>query len=135
MAKLTIDDQDLASEIIKLQQALTGATVSIAAGAANTMVVTVQHPVKAVRELEVYFSDSATGVGLTATAFSGTLAATTGVIKDTPTAAKSFVVLTDATGKFVGVLTATGKPATVYTAVVNPDGLVVVSPISGTNWG
>lgn len=134
MANTHIDDQDLASEVIKLQTA-NDVTVAVAAGAANGMLVTVQSAKAEVQQLDLYFSDAATGIGLTAAAFSGSLVASTGAIKDTPTAKKSFVVTTDATGKFEGTLTDTAKTATAYTVVVTPDGSLVVSAISGTKWG
>lgn len=140
--KLRIDEKDLAKEIADLQGAAEHTyTITLAAGATNGMLVSIQAvdgfgvALAGVRKLEVFFSGSAVGAGLTATAYSGSLVASTGSIIATPVAAKSFVVLTDATGLFVGTLTATAKPATEYVAVVRPRGSLKVSAASAALWG
>lgn len=119
-------------------------TLAIAAGAANKLRVTLTvkdsagNAVAGVTTLRLYFSDSATGAGLTSASFSGTLAAvsTFGTILSTPTSAKEFIVQTNASGVFKGDLTDTNKVATVYAVAANPtNGGLSVSAVSGTNWG
>lgn len=117
-------------------------TIDLAAGAANAMLITVTAKdaagatVAAIHELELHFSTSAVGANVTATAYSGTLVASTGALAVTVTAAKVFRILTDANGIFVGSLTATGKPATEYVAVKKPGSASLkVSVASGVLWG
>lgn len=103
-------------------------TVTWKDGAGNT--------VAGIRSFRLYLSDASTGIGLTATTLSGTLASTTGAILSTLTTKKEFVVETAATGIFAGTLTDTAETATFYVVAVNPsDGRIRVSAISGTNWG
>lgn len=84
---------------------------------------------------EVYFSESASGQGLTADTYSGTLTAGTGAILTTLTTKKHFSVVTAATGIFVGTLVDSANPADQYVVVKNPaTGEIVVSAASGTNW-
>ena len=118
--------------------------ITLSAGATNKMHIAVQvkdgqgTAANGVYAIRLYFSDSASGIGLTATAFSGTLVATAtkGAVQSALTAAKEFLVVTNANGVFEGDLTDTAKTATVYTVVVNPsNGVPVVSAISGTSWG
>lgn len=137
--KLRIDDHDLAREVSALQGvAEDTVTVTLAAGAANVCTITIQAvdgfgaAITGVRELDLHFSTSAVGANITATAYSGTLVAVTGVIKQTITAAKAFSVLTDANGLFVGSLTATAKPAGEYVAVRRPRGTFKMSAATVT---
>lgn len=117
-------------------------TIDLAAGATNGMLITVTakdaagNTVAGVHELELHFSTSSAGANVTATAYSGTLVASTGALAVTHTAAKVFRILTDANGIFVGTLTASGKPATEYVAVKKPlGGSLKVSAASGALWG
>lgn len=117
-------------------------TVARAAGAANTMRITVTvvdadgKAVAAVHSLELWMSGVSTGIGLTAAAYSGTLTAVAGAILTTLTAKKHFKVVTNASGVFTGDLVDTGKPATEYAVVRKPmGGGVVLSAASGTAWG
>ena len=119
------------------------ATITLAAGSSNNeMDVTVTvvdangSTVAAVHVLEIYFSESSAGVGLTADTYSGDLVASTGAILSALTAKKHWRVATAATGIFEATLTATTEPADQYGVVVRPGGDgIVVSAVSGANWG
>lgn len=122
--------------------AATDVTIALAAGASNGMLITVTAvdgngaAVAAVHNLELWMSESATGAGLTADAYSGSLVASTGAILTTLTAKKHFNVVTDANGIFAGTLTDTAKPADQYVAVRKPVGAALkISAISGVLWG
>jgi hypothetical protein len=125
------DTEKTLVEILKFSELST--TIAFAPGAANTCVFTVQvvdamgANVAGVFNLSAYFSTSAVGANLTATAYSGTLVATTGAILAAFVAAKYFDIITDATGKFIGVLTATAKPQGEYFVIPRPRGDMVVS--------
>lgn len=89
----------------------------------------------AVHALEVWMSEDASGIGLTADTYSGDLTASVGSILTALTAKKHWSVVTAATGIFTGTLVDSANPADQYVAVKNPfNGKVVVSAVSGTNW-
>jgi hypothetical protein len=118
-------------------------TVALTAStAANEMVITITAKdaaattVAAVHQLEFWMSEAATGIGLTADAYSGDLVVGTGALHSAHTAKKHWSVVTAATGIFVGVLTDSAKPADQYVAIKRPLGAgIVVSAASGVNWG
>lgn len=120
------------------------ATVTVAIAASETtdgmdITVTVKDAagatIAAVHALDLWMSEAATGIGLTADTYSGTLTASTGAILTTLTAKKHFSVVTAATGIFVGTLVDSANPVDQYVVVKNPfDSKVVVSEVSGTNW-
>jgi hypothetical protein len=117
-------------------------TIALAAGAANTMGITITvrdlagAVVPAVHNLEIWMSEAATGIGLTADTYSGDLTATTGAILSAHTAKKHWSVVTAATGIFAASLVDTAKPADQYVVARRPAGAgVVVSAASGTSWG
>lgn len=117
-------------------------TIALAVGAANGMLITVTAvdaagaTVAAVHELELFMSTSSVGALLTATAYSGSLVASTGALLTTLTAKKHFTLVTDANGVFVGTLTDTAKPATEYVCVKKPGrASLKVSAVSGVTWG
>jgi hypothetical protein len=92
------------------------ASISAAAGSANVCLVTFQvkdgggNNVASPTELDVWLSDAATGIGLTGTTASGTVAAgASGTDLGDLTVKKSKRVLTDATGKYILSITDTGK--------------------------
>lgn len=89
-----------------------------------------------VHEFTMIASDAATGIGLTADAFSGDLTATTGTILGALTAKKAWRIQTAATGIFAATLVDSANPADIYIAVKRPAPIpgMVVSAISGTNW-
>lgn len=110
-------------------------------GATDAMdvIITVQDgdlaTIAAAHTLEVWISDAATGIGLTADTFSGALTAVSGAILSVLTATKHVIVTTAATGIIELRLVASANPADIYVAVKNPStGQIHVSVISGTNW-
>lgn len=110
------------------------ATVTFAAGAANVCTVTITwkdragNTLKGVRTFDVYLSDASSGAGITATAASGELVATTGTSLTTVTSHKRWTVQCASTGIFVGSLTDTAKTQGYYICVNDPQaGLPIVS--------
>lgn len=91
--------------------------------------------VAAVHSLEFWFSDAATGAGLTADSFSGALTATKGVINSVLTAKKHVLLHTAADGIAIMQIVDSANPVDVYAVVANPrGGGAIVSEASGTNW-
>ncbi len=140
--RLKLDNQSVEQEIKNLQgEVAQTATVALAAGASNTMTITItlkdgfgtafgqRHRV------EVYMSGSSTGAGLTSSSYSGALTATTGDILTALTAKKHVIANTNTSGVLVLSLVDSGKPATEYVCVVLPNGRLIVSAASGTSWG
>lgn len=108
-------------------------TVTALAGAANVSTVTVSvvdyagNVVPGVFSLLLWTSSDAAGTTVSATAYSGSLVATTGTILTTETAKHVFEIITASSGVFVGSLTDTAKTAD-YIAVRGPlNGKIVVS--------
>jgi hypothetical protein len=130
--KLSINSKDLEKEVKSLNPI---ATITLAAGATNVMGITIQLNVAERRKVEFFMSTDAEGDGLTGTTYSGDFAATSGVILSALTAKKHLTCLTDSTGKVVLTLTATAEPATERVCVVNGDGSLTISAVSGVNWG
>lgn len=101
------------------------ALITVAPGAANVCIATIQLQnneganVASATNLEVWVSDSAAGLGLTANANTTEVAATTGALMGILTTEKCWIIQTDATGKAVLSITDTGKHAT-YVAARTP---------------
>ena len=117
-------------------------TIALAAGAANTMTITMTVKdaggvtIAAVFMLEWWISEATTGIGLTADTYSGDVTTTTGTEYQEIVTKKHFTGLTNASGVLVASAVASAKPADQYIAVKNPaTGKVIVSAASGTNWG
>lgn len=83
---------------------------------------------------EWWISESAAGVGLTGDTYSGAVTAGTGAILTALTAKKHFLAVTAATGIFVATAVDSANPADQYVVVKLPNGDLVVSEVSGTNW-
>lgn len=84
---------------------------------------------------EWWISEAATGIGLTADSYSGTVTASVGAILTALTAKKHFSAITAATGIFTATAVDSANPADQYVAVRKPLGdAVVVSDASGSNW-
>jgi hypothetical protein len=120
-------------------------TVAVALAASATtdgmeVTLTVQdadgNTVAAVHNLEFWFSDATTGLGLTADAFSGALTCpSVGAILTALTAKKHAIVQTAATGICTLLIVDSANPTDVYACVRNPhSNQPVVSDASGTNW-
>lgn len=114
-------------------------TVALSAGAANVVTATItlkndaDEAIAAAQVVEVFISRSAVGAGLTATAASGALAATTGAILTALTAKKHIIAVTDANGVLVLTLTDTAKTEGEYFIVKLPGtGKLVVSAATVT---
>lgn len=91
--------------------------------------------VAAVTPVELWVSEAATGIGLTADSASGALTASVGAIHTALTAKKHILGVTAATGIMTLTLVDSANPADQYFAVAKPDRRgVVVSAASGTNW-
>ncbi len=110
------------------------ATVTLAAGAANSFNATITakdkdgNAILGRHVLEVYVTNDAEGDGLTATAASGALTASTGVVLTALTAKKHIKAITDANGVLVLNLVDTAKTQGERIVVVIPrDGRTVVS--------
>lgn len=85
--------------------------------------------------LLLWLSEAATCANVTGDTYSGTLTATTGVLLQTITAKKTFMVQTAATGVFVGTLVDSANPTDQYVCVTHPiTGTPIESAVSGTNW-
>lgn len=117
-------------------------TIALAAGAANTMTITMTvkdaagATLAGVYLLDWWISEAATGIGLTADSYSGTVAPTTGTDLQIVVAKKQFRSLTATTGILVVAAVDTAKPADQYVVVRHPvTGKLIVSAVSGTNWG
>jgi hypothetical protein len=114
-------------------------TFTAASAGSNVCEVTIQATDKSgasvagVFSLDVYLSDAATGVGLTATSASGTVAAKTASGADigTFTAKKALRVQTLATGAYILEITDTAK-TTFYVVGVTGLGVTKVSAILAT---
>ena len=83
---------------------------------------------------EWWISEATTGIGLTADSYSGTVTAGTGAILTALTAKKHFLAATAATGIFVATAVDSANPVDQYVVVKQPNGKLVVSAASGTNW-
>ena len=118
-------------------------SVAISAGAANTTTATISVLrngviVPGVFPIEAFISRSATGQGLTATAASGALTATTGAILTALTAKKHVLGVTDLTGLLVLSLVDTAKTAGEYFCAFTPGGntpIVVAGPTVTASYG
>lgn len=125
-----------------LDKVFATATIALAAGATNVMQVTItakDHAgaaIAEVQELEVWVSEAATGIGLTADSYSGDLVVGTGSELQEIVSKKHYKMLTDVNGVIVFTITATTEPADQYIVVKHPrTGKLIVSAASGTNWG
>lgn len=91
--------------------------------------------IDAVHLLEVWVSEAATGIGLTADTASGDLTWGTGTEWEEITSKKHYRVLTDVNGVAVATLVDSANPTDQYIAVKHPlSGKIIVSSASGTNW-
>lgn len=127
------------AEIEDLQRTVTIALAASATTDGMDITITVKDgagaTVAAVHQLEIYMSENASGIGLTADAYTGDLTAGVGAILTALTAKKHWSVATAATGIFTATLVDSANPADQYVVARKPGGQgVVVSAVSGTNW-
>lgn len=91
--------------------------------------------VESVVPIEWWISEAATGLGLTADSYSGTVTASVGAINTAVTAKKHFLGVTGTGGIMTATAVASANPADQYVVARKPDGSgVIVSAVSGTNW-
>jgi len=113
-------------------------TLAIAAGAANTLGLTVTAKdakgttVAQAVPFELHLSDAATGIGLTTAAPSGALTVTGGAEHTVLTAKKHITGSTAATGIATFTLVDTAKTAGIYFCVKTPFGLYAISAATVT---
>lgn len=122
-------------------QATTFSVALAASGTTDGMDITITakdeagNTVAAVHAFEWWISEAATGIGLTADSYSGSVTASVGAIHTAVTAKKHFLAVTAATGIFTATAVDSANPTDQYVAVKKPfGGGVVVSTASGTNW-
>lgn len=84
---------------------------------------------------ELWISEAATGLGLTADTASGDFTVGTGTEWEEIVTKKHYRCISDASGDFVATLVDSANPTDQYVVVVNPvNGTLDVSAASGTNW-
>ncbi len=121
---------------------MTELSMTAAAGTTNLCNVTIQAvnyegtALAGIRNLTIWLSDSASGIGLTATTASGTVTATTGTDLVDLTAKKIKIIQTDATGKIVLAITDSAKTLfKVCAQVGDPSSVVVGTTLITANYG
>lgn len=112
----------------------------VAAGASNICIMTgtikdaAGSTIAAVRNLLVYISEAATGIGVSADSYSTGAAITDGTGAEL-VAEKVFLVQTGTDGVFAISITDSNKPADQYGVAVLPNGQHSVSAASAALWG
>lgn len=114
----------------------------VAAGAANICTFTgtlkdaAGATIAASRPIQLYISEAATGIGITADAYSTGASITTGTQLVALTANKAWLINTHTDGTFRISITDTAKPADQYAvAIIGPTGQLSVSAASAALWG
>lgn len=131
-----------AAELNMLDNILATVSWAVTAGAANVAIFTgtvkdaAGATIAAPCVLDVYISEAATGIGVSADSYSTGASVTTGTQLIAQTANKAWTLITTAGGVFAISITDTAKPADQYLVAVNPkSGAPVVSAASSTTWG
>lgn len=131
-----------AAELNLVDNAIASVSWAVAAGAANVCVFTgtlknaAGATIAAARVLDVYISEAATGIGVTADSYSTGASVTTGTLIAAITANAVFRLLTHTDGTFAISITDTGVPTDQYAVAINPISHALhVSAASGTSWG
>lgn len=129
-------------EINVLDGVIADVSFEVAAGDADECVITgtildsSSVAIEAVRELDIYISEDAGGVGVSADSYSTGAAITGGTLIAAVTANKVWRILTDTDGTFAVTITDTSAPADQVLVAVNPVSRALhVSDVSGTSWG
>lgn len=113
---------------------------AVTAGASNICIMTgtikdaAGATIAAVRNLLVYISEAATGIGVTADSYSTGAAITDGTGAEL-VAEKVFLVQTGVDGVFAISITDAAKPADQYGVAVLPNGSMSISAASAALWG
>ena len=128
------------SELNLLDNQVASVSWVVAAGASNICVMTgtikdaAGATIAGVRNLLVYISEAATGIGVSADSYSTGAAITDGTGAEL-VADKVFLVQTGTDGVFAISITDSAKPADQYGVAILPNGSASVSAASAALWG
>jgi hypothetical protein len=130
------------AELNMLDNVMNTVEWAVTAGAANVCILTgtvkdaAGATIASTHVLDVYISEAATGIGITADAYSTGASVTTGTQIVALTANKAWRLITSAGGVFAISITDTVKPADQYAVVINPkSGRPIISAASAALWG
>lgn len=142
LADLAANLTSTAAELNMLDNVMHTVSWAVTAGASNVCILTgtvkdaAGATIAETHVLDVYISEAATGIGITADAYSTGASVSTGTQIIAQTANKAWTLITTAGGVFAISITDTAKPADQYGVVVNPkSGKVIVSAASAALWG
>lgn len=131
-----------AAEINLLDNAVASVSWAVAAGAANVCIFTgtlkdaAGATIAESRVIDLYISEAATGIGISADSYSTGASITTGTQLIAFTANKAWRINTHTDGTFAISITDTGNPADQYAVAIGPlTGELSVSAASAANWG
>lgn len=128
------------AELNTLDNVVASVSWAVTAGAANICILTgtikdaAGATIAAVRNLMVYISEAATGIGVTADSYSTGAALSDGT-GAALVANKVFLVQTGTDGVFAISITDTAKPADQYGVAILPNGSMSISAASAALWG
>lgn len=128
------------AELNTLDNVVASVSWAVTAGAANICILTgtikdaAGATISAVRNLTVYISEVATGIGVTADTYSTGAALSDGT-GTALVANKVFLVQTGTDGIFAISITDTAKPADQFGIAILPNGSISASAASGVLWG
>ena len=128
------------AELNTLDNVVASVSWAVTAGAANICILTgtikdaAGATIAAVRNLMVYISEAATGIGITADSYSTGAALSDGT-GAALVANKVFLVQTGTDGVFAISITDTAKPADQFGVAILPNGAMSSSAASGVLWG
>lgn len=130
------------AELNLLDNVVASVSFAVAAGTSNKCVITgtikdaAGATIAASRPLDLYISEAATGIGITADSYSTGASVTTGTALITFTADKAWRINTHTDGTFAVTITDTAKPADQrLVAIVSTTGQLSISGASSTFWG
>lgn len=131
-----------AAELSLLDNAIASVSWAVSAGAANVCVFTgtlkdaAGTTIAESRVIDLYISEAATGIGISADSYSTGASITTGTQLIALTANKAWRINTHTDGTFAISITDTGAPADQYAVAISPlTGELSVSAASAANWG
>lgn len=128
------------AELNMLDNQVASVSWAVAAGASNVCVMTgtikdaAGATIAAVRNMLVYISEAATGIGVSADSYSTGAAITDGTGSEF-VAEKVFLVQTGVDGVFAISITDSNKPADQYGVAILPNGSMSISAASAALWG
>lgn len=137
-----IDTTATDAELNLLDNVVASVSWAVAAGATNVCILTgtlkdaAGATIAASRPIDVYISEVATGIGITADSYSTGASIITGTELIALTANKAWRINTHTDGTFAISITDTGQPADQYAVAIIPTtGKLSISAASGANWG